>query len=94
MITLAMMYDVDTHAISSSVAPSVPIMCGMATFTIDVSTNSNTAANVTAMAIKYRCLYGSSATAAVFDDNHRREFRCNGRHDVTSPRALSLPSSR
>ena len=51
-MTLAMMYDVDTHAISSSVAPSVPIMCGIATFTIDVSTSSSTAASVTAIAMR------------------------------------------
>ena len=50
-MTFAMMYPVDTHEISSSVAPRFPIMCGMATFTIDVSISSSTAASVTAMAM-------------------------------------------
>src|SRR5262249_17459739 len=36
-------------------------MCGMATFTIDVSMSSSTAASVTAMPIRYLCLYRSSA---------------------------------
>src|SRR5215510_7542139 len=62
-MTLAMMYPVDTHEISSSVAPRFPIMCGMATLTIDVSTSSSTAANVTAIAMRYLYLYLSSATA-------------------------------
>ena len=38
------------------------------TLTIDVSTNSSTAASVTAIAMRYRCLYGSSATVVAFDD--------------------------
>src|SRR5215216_6760101 len=60
-MTFAMMYPVDTHEISSIVAPRFPIMWGMATLTIDVSMSSSTAANVTAMAIRYLCLYLSSA---------------------------------
>src|ERR1700710_1696391 len=59
-MTLAMMYPVDTHEISSSVAPRFPIMCGMATLTIDVSISSSTAASVTAMAMRYLYLYLSS----------------------------------
>jgi len=52
-ITLAMMYPVDTQAISSSVAPRFPIMCGIATLTIDVSISSSIAASVTEIAIRY-----------------------------------------
>lgn len=51
-ITLATMYPVLTQAISSSVAPRFPIMCGMATFTMLVSTSSSTLARVTANAIR------------------------------------------
>src|SRR6476660_4248468 len=60
-MTLAMMYAVETHEISSSVAPRFPIMCGMATLTMDVSTSSSTAASVTAIAMRYLYLYLSSA---------------------------------
>ena len=52
-MTLAMMYEVDTQAISSSVAPRFPIMCGMATLTIDVSISSSIAAIVTVAAMMY-----------------------------------------
>src|SRR3954464_2593120 len=62
-MTFAMIYPVDTHEISSSVAPRFPIMCGIATFTIDVSMSSSTAASVTAMAMRYLYLYLSSAVA-------------------------------
>ena len=48
-----MMYPVDTQAISSSVAPRFPIMWGIATFTIEVSISSSTAASVTEIAIRY-----------------------------------------
>src|SRR6267378_8141805 len=54
-MTLAMMYDVDTQAISSSVAPRFPIMCGMATLTIEVSISSSIAAIVTVAAMMYLC---------------------------------------
>src|SRR3954462_9530726 len=54
-MTLAMMYAVETQAISSSVAPRLPIMCGMATLTIDVSINSSIAAIVTVAAMMYLC---------------------------------------
>ena len=54
-MTLAMMYAVDTHAISSSVAPRFPIMCGIATLTIDVSISSSIAAIVTVAAMMYLC---------------------------------------
>ena len=49
-----MMYPVLTQLISSSVAPRLPIMWGMATFTMLVSISSSTADIVTAIAIKYR----------------------------------------
>src|SRR5690242_12786047 len=55
-MTFAMMYPVETHEISSIVAPRFPIMCGIATLTIDVSMSSSTAASVTAMAMRYLCL--------------------------------------
>ena len=59
-MTFAMMYPVDTHEISSSVAPRFPIMWGIATFTMDVSISSSTAASVTAMAMRYLWRYLSS----------------------------------
>jgi hypothetical protein len=43
---------VETHAIWSSVAPIVPIMWGMATFTMLVSSSSSTDASVTVRAIR------------------------------------------
>src|SRR3981189_1350398 len=61
-MTLAMMYEVETHEISSSVAPRFPIMWGIATFTMEVSISSSTAASVTAIAIRYLYLYLSSAS--------------------------------
>ena len=39
-------------------------MCGIATFTIDVSISSSTAARVTAMAMRYLYRYLSSAALA------------------------------
>ena len=54
-MTLAMMYEVETQAISSSVAPRFPIMCGMATLTIEVSISSSIAAIVTVAAMMYLC---------------------------------------
>ena len=54
-MTLAMMYEVETQAISSSVAPRFPIMCGIATLTIDVSISSSIAAMVTVAAMTYLC---------------------------------------
>src|ERR1700704_688321 len=59
-MTLAMMYDVDTQAISSRVAPRFPIMCGIATLTMDVSISSSIAAIVTVKAMMYLCAYRSS----------------------------------
>src|SRR5205823_14517817 len=70
-MTLAMMYPVDTQEISSSVAPRFPIMCGIATFTIEVSISSSTAASVTAIAIRYLYLYLSTATIAPEDGPER-----------------------
>src|SRR5947209_8688375 len=55
------MYPVDTQAISSSVAPRFPIMWGIATFTMLVSSSSSTDASETVIAIRYRYLYRSSA---------------------------------
>jgi hypothetical protein len=51
-MTLATMYPVLTHATSSSVAPRFPIMCGIATFTMLVSTSSSMLARVTANAMR------------------------------------------
>src|SRR3954467_5463687 len=68
MMTLAMMYDVDTHAISSSVAPRFPIMCGMATLTIEVSISSSIAAMVTVAAMMYLWAYRSSRDDEIPDD--------------------------
>src|SRR6266849_3120398 len=55
------MYPVDTQAISSRVAPRFPIMWGIATFTMLVSSSCNTDASETVMAIRYRYLYRSPA---------------------------------
>jgi hypothetical protein len=48
------MYPVETHAIWSSVAPRFPIMWGIATFTMLVSSSSSTDASDTVIAIRYR----------------------------------------
>src|SRR5689334_8591379 len=66
-MTLAMMYAVDTQAISSSVAPRFPIMCGMATLTIEVSINSSIAAMVTVAAMMYLWAYLSSTDVTAVD---------------------------
>jgi hypothetical protein len=50
-MTLATMYPVLTQATSSRVAPRFPIMWGIATFTMLVSTSSSTLARVTANAM-------------------------------------------
>src|SRR3954467_3438979 len=68
MMTLAMMYAVDTQAISSSVAPRFPIMCGMATLTIEVSISSSIAAIVTVAAMMYLWAYRSSEEVAIPPD--------------------------
>src|SRR5438128_4182649 len=65
MITFATMYPVDTQAISSSVAPRFPIMWGIATFTMLVSSSSSTEASETVIAIRYRYLYRSSAAPSM-----------------------------
>src|SRR6266576_3770372 len=64
MITLATMYPVDTQAISSSVAPRFPIMCGIATFTMLVSSSSSTDASDTVIAIRYLKRYRSGAAGS------------------------------
>ena len=64
-ITFATMYPVDTQAISSSVAPRFPIIWGIATFTMLVSSSSSTDASDTVIAIRYLYLYRSSVTAVV-----------------------------
>src|SRR6185503_20215688 len=66
-MTLAMIYAVETQAISSSVAPRFPIMCGMATLTIEVSISSSIAAIVTVAAMMYLCAYLSSTDVIAVD---------------------------
>ena len=50
-MTFATMYPVETQAIWSSVAPSEPIMCGIATLTMLVSISSMTLAITTVNAM-------------------------------------------
>src|SRR5438270_1122716 len=79
MITFATMYPVETQAIWSSVAPRFPIMCGIATFTMLVSSSSSTDASETVIAMRYlkRYLSGAagSAIAVIL-------VRFDGRHDA------------
>src|SRR3954447_19540761 len=67
-MTLAMIYEVDTQAISSSVAPRFPIMWGIATLTIDVSISSSIAAIVTVAAMMHLWAYLSSTDVEMPDD--------------------------
>src|SRR6266850_7087223 len=82
-ITFATMYPVETHAIWSSVAPRFPIMCGIATFTMLVSSSSSTEASDTVMAIRYLKRYRSGAAA---DSGKAAAVIClvrfNGRDDA------------
>src|SRR5215510_12990946 len=54
-ITLARMYAVETHAISSRLAPRLPIMSGRATLTMEESITCISAASTTATAMRYLC---------------------------------------
>src|ERR1035437_2234721 len=77
-MTFATMYPVETHEISSSVAPRFPIMWGIATFTIDVSMSSSIAAIVTAMPMRYLYRYLSadgSAAGVIMPCLLRRDVR-------------------
>src|SRR5882762_3268249 len=58
------MYPVETHAIWSSVAPRFPIICGIATFTMLVSSSSSTDASETVIAIRYLKRYLSGAAGS------------------------------
>src|SRR6266699_5117255 len=89
-ITLATMYPVETQAIWSSVAPRFPIMWGIATFTMLVSSSSSTDASETVIAIRYLKRYRSgpagSAIAVMLvrldgrDDAHPRPERMHRVH--------------
>src|SRR2546426_3335438 len=78
------MYPVETQAIWSSVAPRFPIMCGIATFTMLVSSSSSTEASDTVMAIRYLYLYRSGAAAPDSGKAAAVMFlvRFNGRDDA------------
>src|ERR1700687_4033663 len=64
MITLASMYPVETQAISSRLAPRLPIMSGRATLTIELSMTCIRAASTTANAIRYLCSAPSGGAAS------------------------------
>src|SRR3989442_6215740 len=81
-ITFATMYPVDTQAIWSSVAPRFPIMCGIATFTMLVSSSSNTDASDTVIAIRYLKRYLSGAAGAAGSAIAVILVRLDGRDDA------------
>ena len=64
-MTLAIAYDIMTQALSSNVAPRLPLMCDKDTLTMEVSINSITAAAMTVVVskskqediIKYQMVY-------------------------------------
>jgi hypothetical protein len=64
MMTLASMYPVETQAISSRLAPRLPIMSGRATLTIELSMTCISAASTTAKAIRYLCSTPSGGAAS------------------------------
>src|SRR5581483_1891653 len=94
MMTLARMYPVDTHAISSRLAPMLPIMSGSATLTIELSMTCMSAASTTATAMKYLCgSPRSMASAAGAADRADFETGSADTVDVAMRlRARSLPS--
>src|SRR5207237_7360768 len=74
------MYPVETQAIWSSVAPRFPIMCGIATLTMLVSSSSSTDASETVIAMRYLKRYLSGAAAGIAIAVML--VRLDGRHDA------------